>query len=156
MTRSEIISRWNSILTRDNQIIDTVKLVYKDHFICRFNIMERTLLETYNMWSLWAGGLYIQVVFTVGLTVFNFLPHHSWSWRGIHPGTSPERCIPAIRPGSGYHRYRSDCGHSNVVPTACTARNDRPQHSRNIGSRLRLFPHNKHRIWSVSLKGQVK
>ena len=56
---------------------NTVKLVYKYHprdqnkctpytqvvFICRFNSMESTYLETCKMWSLLGGGFYMQVVF---------------------------------------------------------------------------------------------
>ncbi len=64
-------------------LCNTVKLAYKDHpmhqqnmvfytqvfFMCRFNNMENISLGTCKMWSLKAGGLYIQVVFRAGWTV---------------------------------------------------------------------------------------
>ena len=42
-------------------------------FICRFNNMENIPLWTCKVWSLLAGGLYIQVVFTAGLTVYELM-----------------------------------------------------------------------------------
>ncbi len=63
-----------------------MKLVCKDHsrdsgptkcasftwvvFICRFNNMEHIPLGTCKMWSFYPGGIYIQVVFKAGLTIY--------------------------------------------------------------------------------------
>ncbi len=64
-TNSETVVQWNLYIYkdrpyRDQQNVVLISCITQVVFLCRFDSMKSIHMGTCKMWSLWAGGLYIQ------------------------------------------------------------------------------------------------